>query len=220
MSNAGPLVCVVGAGTEIGKTHVSTALLACVRSRGLRCRGLKPIESGAGAMASDAVRLGEAAGRVVAPRYAFDAALSPHLAARRCGVVIELSQVAAWVSTERRGLTVVETAGGLLSPLDDSGQSNLDLCVALDPDAVVAVAKNELGTLHQVASLMLALSSSGLRERTTVVLNQFHDGPAQTSNREELLRLGLADRVVVLGPDPEPGAASLFEALALSPAGA
>ena len=84
------VICVVGAGTGVGKTFVGAGLVAVAAARGLPCRGLKPIESGVGAVAEDAMRLGEAAGVTVAPRYGFPAAVSPHRAARQEGVAISL----------------------------------------------------------------------------------------------------------------------------------
>jgi dethiobiotin synthetase len=55
---AGVRIVVVGTGTEVGKTHVTTALVRAAVRAGLQAVGLKPVESGVGTGASDASRLG------------------------------------------------------------------------------------------------------------------------------------------------------------------
>jgi dethiobiotin synthetase len=192
------IVAVVGAGTGVGKTFVGCGLITSARRRGLSYLGLKPIESGVAEIAEDAVALGSASGRAVAPRYALAAPMSPHRAARAEGVAISLEEVSAWVRLHGTGVVVVETAGGLLSPLADDGRTNLDLCEHLAVDAVLAVAKDELGALHDVTALMMALRSRGLEESTVVILNQLNPLAAELENAVELRRLGVASRVAVV----------------------
>jgi dethiobiotin synthetase len=202
------VVAVVGAGTGVGKTFVGVGLITSAGRRGLSCLGLKPIESGVAEVAEDAAALGGAAGRFVAPRYAMKAPVSPHRAARAEGVAISLAEVSTWVREQRAGVLVVETAGGLLSPLVDDGRTNLDLCELLGVDAVLAVAKDELGALHQVSALMMALRSRGLEDRTVVVLSRLEPSAGDLENALELERLGVAGRVAIV----DQGAAS-FDAL-------
>lgn len=191
-------IVVVGTGTEIGKTHASVSLLLALRDRGVVATGLKPIESGVGAAKTDADRLAEASG--TPPRslhcYAFAEAISPHLAARRTSTPIELGVAAAWVDTHTAPALLIETAGGLLSPLGP-GISNLNLVLAVRPTAVVLVAPDRLGVLHEVSSAMLAMATLAPRIPLPVVVLQPPAVPDSSTgtNREELLSLGLATTV-------------------------
>lgn len=168
-----------------------------------------------GERAEDAATIGQAAGRFVEPLYAFGPPVSPHRAAREASRVIDLPEVAAWVGRHAAPWTIVETAGGLLSPLDDDGRTNLDLCALLAPEVVLAVAADALGALHQVGSLMLALATRDLARRTVVVLSRTDPEAATLDNAGELRRLGVASAVVPVPPGGTPEAfADLRAALA------
>src|ERR1700743_3643953 len=100
-----PRLVTLGCGTGVGKTHVSRALLAALGRAGQPCVGLKPIETGipdaTHSPNSDAATLSRASTvhlQAKHPLYAFAEPISPHLAARREGVEIELAAVAAWVA--------------------------------------------------------------------------------------------------------------------------
>jgi dethiobiotin synthetase len=193
-------VAVVATGTEVGKTHVACALLASLRSAGAPCVGLKPIESGLSpAHVSDAARLAEAsASEVIEPLYGFVEAVSPHLAARREGRGIDVEACVRWARQRAAGWTVVETAGGLLSPLSPTA-TNLTLVEALQPDAVVVVAPDRLGVLHDVSAVMLALASIASRRRVIVVMSATADAEPDASmgtNAAEVVTLGICADVV------------------------
>src|SRR5437868_1090187 len=132
----GRLVIITGIGTEIGKTHVSEALLRAL-SGGRRVVGVKPVESGVGTTGdADAARLARVSTFHVKHRaYAFGPAVSPHLAARRAGVDIDVWGLAADLRGLRSlaDLTLVELPGGLFSPLSAT-ESNADLARALLAD--------------------------------------------------------------------------------------
>jgi dethiobiotin synthetase len=209
-----PLVAVVGTGTGVGKTHVSCALLSTLVRDGVKCVGLKPVESGYRQDADhDAGRLAAAGSREpAAPLYQFAEPVSPHLAARRAGVELSTGAIADWVTQQwNRGgyqVVVVETAGGLLSPLG-VGVSNMDAVAALRPDKVLVVGSDRLGVLHNVAAVLMALEGTGLSSRAVVALS----APAQVdestgTNAEELATLGLFDKPVVFPRDATGGAGS------------
>jgi len=194
------VVVVVATGTEVGKTHVSCALVRALRRAGATAVGLKPVESGLGTTSqSDAERLAEASdeGLVHEPRYGFSEPVSPHLAARRTGQAIVIDEVSTWVAARRQGVTVVETAGGLLSPLGP-GISNLQLAAALSPSHVVLVAGDRLGALHDTSAALAVLRDSTLGTAPVlVVMSASGCGDHSTgTNAEELVTLGLAADVV------------------------
>jgi dethiobiotin synthetase len=167
MEALSPLIVVTGTGTDVGKTHVATALL---RSWGATRRvfGYKPVESGVGAsgLGDDARRLAEASTFHVKRSlfgYAFAPPISPHLAARREGVVVDLAKIAMQVA-ELRGEVdglVVELAGGLFSPLSRD-TVNLDLVKALHATAVLLVAPDRIGVLHDVGATIRAAKGAGV----------------------------------------------------------
>ncbi|RYE86634.1 MAG: dethiobiotin synthase, partial [Myxococcales bacterium] len=129
------IVTVVGTGTDVGKTFVTAALAAALRRRGVDVAAWKPVASGVtpGEPAADASELAAALGRPIEPPlHSFEPPLSPHLAARRAGVAIDIDALAARAHAlaAGRAVTLVETAGGLLSPLSDT-TTNADLARAL-----------------------------------------------------------------------------------------
>lgn len=162
----GRLVVVTGTGTELGKTHLAVALVLAARERGLRVTGYKPVESGLSAPSTgDAFDLRSASTDPLdpSPRYAFVDPVSPHLAAEREGVAIDLEAIVELLRPARAAadLVVVELAGGLFSPLGPD-VDNATLVGALAPDATVLVCRDALGVLHDVRSVVFASPARGL----------------------------------------------------------
>lgn len=215
-------VVIVGAGTGIGKTHLGVSLVRALVEAGEQAAGLKPIESGVGEGISDGELLAGAGMFHVKPSqpYAFARPVSPHLAAREAGVTLELARVRAWVDAHQAPWTVVESAGALLSPLG-GGLTNLDLARSLAPDALLLVALDRLGVLHELSACLLALRVLGPDMPVPVVVLQ---APAQTdastgTNAAELATLGIASPVLsvprgdALGPEVQAAMAPIVAAL-------
>jgi dethiobiotin synthetase len=223
----------LGCGTGVGKTRVSVALLRALGSQDWPCVGLKPIESGVTRgrreeppPGSDAALL-SAAGSLQPhaehPLYALPEPISPHLAARHIGTAIELAQVASWVdqiecdmkrhvSSDRALWSVVETAGGVFSPLG-VGITNFDLARALEPAIWVLVAADALGVLHDVSATYQALAARG-RTVDHLVLSQAREPDASTgSNAAELHTLRIATPCALLERNDDSGIAALVERL-------
>ena len=97
----GTRIVVLGTGTGVGKTHVSAALVGAAARARLRVAGLKPVETGVGvdAEGTDAAVLSRAAGvfHVKHSLYGLPDPVSPHLAARRAHVRIDLGTLRRWV---------------------------------------------------------------------------------------------------------------------------
>ncbi|NUP10272.1 MAG: dethiobiotin synthase [Polyangiaceae bacterium] len=147
---------VVGTGTGVGKTAVSTAFARLARADGFAVAGLKPVLTGSD-VPSDAELLGDATGRFVAPLYLFGPPVSPHLAARMAGVTIEVARIVEWVKAHESAVTIVESAGGLFSPVNDL-ETNADVLRALMPAEVILVCGAALGTFHATRSTLSALA--------------------------------------------------------------
>ena len=201
-------VVVLGTGTNVGKTFVTCRLAEALLELGGpgRVLALKPVESGVteGDL-GDAGLIAVAAGH--SPRlspWRLSRPVSPHLAARSQGLRIELARVRDWVSDQESSsplpsdrtaalspprVTLVETAGGVLSPLSELA-TNLDLALALEPALWLLVAHDSLGVLHDVSATLRALP----RPPDAVVLSSARAADASSgTNAAELRRLGIAD---------------------------
>lgn len=128
---AAQTVFITGTDTEVGKTAVTTALLRGYAAAGIPAVGMKPVAAGAqgvaGALRNDDALALQAASHG-APAYAdinpwcVAQPLSPHIAARRDGVVLSREPVLAahdrLAGSAQRVL--VEGAGGWQVPVNDA----------------------------------------------------------------------------------------------------
>jgi dethiobiotin synthetase len=152
-----------GTDTGVGKTLIAAALLHAAAAQGLRALGMKPVAAGD---AGDVDAL-IAAGNVAAARecinpYLLAEPLSPHLAARRDGVAIDVERIAHCLR-ELRALAdflVVEGAGGFRAPLDETRDS-ADLAVRLGLPVILVVGLR-LGCLSHALLTAEAVRARGL----------------------------------------------------------
>lgn len=184
------IVVVTGTGTEIGKTHLACALVGALVDLGARALAWKPVESGVtGAHGDDEGRLAEAAGTTAGvPTLRLRAPLSPHLAARREGVVIDEAQLRARLHTlaTRAPIVVLELAGGLFSPLDDA-LDNADWLVRSGlPLTLLLAAPDRLGVLHDVGATLRAARALGLPCDTVALVAPAHPDASTGTNACEL----------------------------------
>lgn len=165
-----PLLLVTGTGTEIGKTHISRALLLAWRRvfPNHKVAGLKPVESGLNnGIAADGSMLEQLSTfhvkQLRAP-YLLERPVSPHLAARDEGRSIEVQPIVDYVNAVRAEAdgVLVELAGGLFSPLG-TNLTNADVAQALAPDAVLLVAPDRLGVLHDITAAYRAAGPNALQ---------------------------------------------------------
>ena len=174
---------VTGTDTEIGKTHVSCALLAAARARGRRVGAMKPIAAGAeatplGLRNDDALALiaaarGTALDAPVAAAdydavnpYCFAPPVSPHIAAAEAGVEVDFARISAMARGRLAGdppendWLVVEGAGGWLAPLG-ARESIADLAVAVGLPVLLVVGLR-LGCLNHAELTAREIRRSGL----------------------------------------------------------
>lgn len=199
---------VTGTGTGVGKTIVATALARTLVEEGYRVGVYKPALSGcfsAGMVidpldefenADDDVRLWHAAGcpaalSQVSPQR-FLAPLAPHLAARAEGKEIDpqllRTGILPWLANS--DVTLVESAGGLFSPVSDD-ETNADLAMEFG-FPIVLVSPNALGVIHSTIATQFAAQSyrCGL-QLAVIVLNELpsaQSDPSRSTNHEELVR--------------------------------
>ena len=196
-------ILVLGTGTEIGKTHASIAITSALTAMGVSVSALKPIESGVPLNPKEA---STDAGSLAAfssypantPPYAFADPVSPHLAARRVNVAIDIELIKNWVDGHPARVVLVETAGAVLSPID-KGCTNLDLTRALKPDFVLLVAPDRIGVLHDVSAALHAYRTLAPELPTPTLLLQppLMTDPSTGTNADEIIWLGIAPKVFV-----------------------
>lgn len=202
-------VVLLGTGTDVGKTYVGVALVRELRrlDPSRRVLALKPVESGvARGVAMDARALEAAApdARYPSPHplYAFEPPISPHLAARHVNITIDVERIAGWLrdveaSAAADSIYVVETAGGVFSPLTDA-LTNLDLAHALEPAIWLLVVPDALGALHDSRATLMAMAQAA-RAPDYVVVNAAREPDAATgTTARELASLGLAQPAATL----------------------
>jgi dethiobiotin synthetase len=172
---------VAGAGTDVGKTFVATQLIRVLITRDVRVEALKPVVSGfdpADWAMSDPGQLLAALGRpldngtlaAISPwRYA--APLSPDMAARLEGRTVDCRSVIAWcrerIAAAPAALTLVEGAGGVMSPVDED-TTGLDLMAGIAAP-VLLVGGSHLGAISHMLTAIEALRARGLGLKAVVV---------------------------------------------------
>lgn len=172
---------VTGAGTEIGKTYVSCALLRAWRESGVACDAFKPVVSGyePGAAANSDCglllsALGEALSETTLARispWRFKAPLAPPLAAQAEGVELDFAAIEracrAHIDAQADRLVLIEGAGGVMAPLTES-HTCLDLIAALRAP-VVFVAGSYLGAVSHALSGLAVLDARGVSIGAVIV---------------------------------------------------
>jgi dethiobiotin synthetase len=158
------LVVVVGTGTEVGKTWVACRTLEALAAAGVRVAARKPVQSYDPAdVTTDAAELAAATGEertAVCPQHRwYEVAMAPPMAADALGrppfTVSDLVDEIIW--PEGVALGLVESAGGLRSPMASDDADGVALAAALMPDVVVLVADAGLGTINSIRLAVAAL---------------------------------------------------------------
>lgn len=191
MSRPARLVAFCGTATEIGKTWVAARVAEEVARRGLVVTARKPVQSfdPADDAPKDAEVLAAAthaiAEEVCPPHRWLPVPMAPPMAVDRLGgarfTLADLLDELRWPSGVDVG--VVETVGGVRSPIAEDGDS-LDLVRMLEPDLVVLVADAGLGTIDAVRHGTDALAPLP----TVVFLNRFQsDEDLHLRNRSWLV---------------------------------
>ena len=177
---------VTGSDTDVGKTIACAWLMLHTPAR-----YWKPVQAGLDETDEATIRALTGAGdeRFIATAYALPEPLSPHEAARRAGVKIEMERFK--LPDDDQPL-IVEGAGGLLVPLNENSLV-IDLITQFDLPAIL-VSRTTLGTINH--SL---LSLEALRARDIPVAGVILSGPDVPHNRAAIEDYG---KVRVIGHIP------------------
>lgn len=164
-----PGIFVTGTDTGVGKTLVSTGLLAAALQLKIPAMGMKPVATGAapGQISDDVAALiavSPASGidlALINP-YCFSPPIAPHLAALAAGIPIKIATIShAFRALQELGyIIVVEGAGGVCVPLSDNTDM-LDIPLALNLPVLLVVAMR-LGCLNHAILSAKAIQERGL----------------------------------------------------------
>lgn len=169
---------VAGTDTDIGKTVFAAALADAIDGF-----YWKPVQAGLdGETDSDVVRRlsGLVAARVLPEAYRLTLPASPHLAAERDGIEIDLARLALPVTARP---LVVETAGGLMVPLRrDTLQIDQ---IARWRAPVVLCASTRLGTINHTL-----LSIEALKRRAIAIAGIAFIGPEAADSQRTIGAIG------------------------------
>ena len=171
---------ITGTDTNVGKTLVSALLCAA-----LDAIYWKPIQTGTreGTDRATIMHLaGLARGRTIPEAYRFAPPVSPHLAARRAGVRIELKKIRLPRIVPRENL-IVEGAGGALVPINATElMTHLMKHLRLP---VLLVSRTSLGTINHTLLSVAALRAARLDLRGVVT-----SGAPNAENRRAIEHYG------------------------------
>ncbi|GAB4462355.1 MAG: dethiobiotin synthase [Elainellaceae cyanobacterium] len=184
---------ITGTDTNVGKTVVSALLTI-----GLDAVYWKPVQSGLDPI-SDTDYVRQATGlddsHFCKERFSLTQPLSPHAAAAIDGISIHLSDFQLPTQLPHRHL-IVEGAGGLMVPLNDSDfmidliqQFQLPVCL---------VARSTLGTINHTL-----LSIAQLRRMGIPILGVILNGPKNEGNRAAIAHYGKVPILAELEPFSE-----------------
>jgi len=148
---------VTGIGTDVGKT-----ICAAILVEALKADYWKPIQAGELENTdSEKVKnlISNSISKFHQEQYLLKSAMSPHAASQREGIEINLDD---FKIPETKNLLVIEGAGGLMVPINSTGDLMIDLMVDLDPE-IILVSQNYLGSINHTLLSIEALRHRGLK---------------------------------------------------------
>jgi len=171
---------ITATGADVGKTYVVAALIRHLRQLGHTVEAIKPIVVGydpAQAASSDPGVLIAALGLPFSPEsierispWRFRAAWAPDLAARYEGRSINVDDVIAYCKNatgRRRGILLIEGAGGVMVPLDER-RTILDVMMALRLPLILVTGTSP-GTISHTLTALDSLFRRDMNVLATIV---------------------------------------------------
>jgi len=168
---------VTGIGTDVGKT-----ICAAILVEALKADYWKPIQAGELENTdSEKVKnlISNSISKFHQEQYLLKSAMSPHAASQREGIEINLDD---FKIPETKNLLVIEGAGGLMVPINSTGDLMIDLMVDLDPE-IILVSQNYLGSINHTL-----LSIEALRHRGLKIKGIIFNGIANPETEEIILK--------------------------------
>jgi dethiobiotin synthetase len=181
-----PAMIVTGTDTDVGKTVFAAALVAALDGY-----YWKPVQAGH-LPESDSVTVRRLSGlpdaRILSEAYDLSTPASPHLAAERDGVEVDVARLAKLPAIPADAQLIIEGAGGLLVPLT---RRTLQIDVFARWNApVVLVASTRLGTINHTL-----LSIEALRHRAIPLVGIAFVGDANEDSERTIAEISGARRL-------------------------
>ncbi len=185
---------ITGTGTDVGKTYICGLLVKQLREFGVNCGYYKPVLSGATVQNNELVAgdvqhvltTAQMAGNSLDfVSYAFEPAVSPHLAAKMNNQEILSSKILTDFNfhVEKNDFTVVEGAGGIICPLNLEKNFFLyDLPQLLSLDVII-VADAGLGTINNTFLTVDFIKRQGLNIKGIILNNYDENNFMHTDNK-------------------------------------
>jgi dethiobiotin synthetase len=193
---------ITGTDTGIGKTVVAALLCAA-----LDAYYWKPIQTGTreGSDSRTVARIAERPRAKILPEaFRFAPPVSPHLAAQKARVRIDIDAMRLPEIGVKENL-IVEGAGGALVPINET-QLTTDLMKRLGLP-ILLVARTTLGTINHTLLSLAALRAARLRVSGVVL-----DGKPHPQNRQAIEHYGRTKVVGIVPPLGKLDRATLLEA--------
>ena len=188
---------IIATGTDVGKTYISALLVKKFRESGKNCGYYKPAMSGIEkGKLCDVEYVFKIAKLIGDPfkcvSYKFEEAVSPHLAAARSGLRIELEKIKEHYQnlSKKYEMLVVEGAGGITCPFNLKEEKLLlpDVIKGLGLDAVL-VADAGLGTINSVLLTVEYAKSHNINIVGIIYNNYCPDNFMHDDNIKQIERL-------------------------------
>lgn len=214
---------VTGTDTNIGKTWSTVSLMLALQQQGKVVTAMKPVAAGCDWMQGgwknqDAMLLqcyaSLALDYAVINPYAFEPAVSPHVACGDVGVEIDCIQAYFDRLLEQSDFVLVEGAGGWFSPLSRS-MDNADLAGALELPVFLVVGMR-LGCINHALLTYRAILQAGLQCAGWVAVQLESEMPAFAANLDFLEAKIHSPLIGVLPYQVRPNFALLADALQIA----
>lgn len=189
---------ITGTDTGVGKTRVTCGLLAAARAAGHRVAGMKPVA--AGLIDVDGRRMNEDVALIVQASeqddplqcinpYALELPVSPHIAAFRAQIEIDIGMITASADTlaRDRQLLLIEGAGGWHAPISPTA-TMADLARALRAPVLLVVGL-KLGCLNHARLSRESILASGLALAGWIGSEIDAEMPEKEENKLQLERI-------------------------------
>lgn len=187
-------ILISGNDTNIGKTWMSRTLVKYLTTRNQNVQVVKVVETGV--MPN---QTGDAQTAVMGfnekqcqahTLYSFTQPLAPVTAAKKSSCKLSLENIIDKIQNlPKTDWRILETAGGLAVPLDETGLDTVDLALKLSVDNLLLVVQNRLGAIHQAR--VLAAYAPHTKISTGIWFNDSMpvDDEVTASNYSELTNL-------------------------------
>lgn len=146
---------VTGIGTDVGKTVISAIL-----SEALKATYWKPIQAG-DLDNSDSIKVNNWTTdkvTVLEEKFRLNSPMSPHAAAAIDGVEIQISDIQ---KPELEGNLILEGAGGIMVPINEKGDTYLDVFEQLNLPIII-VSRNYLGSINHSLMTIEMIQNRGI----------------------------------------------------------